>query len=119
MFMVVGLSAGPQAGGLVSAGILFGALWLSPDLDLDYSRPYRRWGPLRFIWWPYAQVFSHRGLSHHWFVGPASRLLYLAALAAPLWLYFSGEPPPAIASLFVLGAVLGNWIHLLADGELF
>ncbi|MGC4046705.1 MAG: DUF2227 family putative metal-binding protein [Armatimonas sp.] len=31
--------------------ILFSGLMLSPDLDLD-SSIYRRWGPLRFLWWP-------------------------------------------------------------------
>ncbi|MFN7929135.1 MAG: metal-binding protein [Blastocatellia bacterium] len=44
---------------MVFAGLMFG-----PDLDLD-SKPYRRWGPLRFIWKPYQMALSHRSrLSH-------------------------------------------------------
>jgi uncharacterized metal-binding protein len=119
MLPIVGFTAGWQAGALAAGGVVFGALWLSPDLDLDYSRPYKRWGPFRFVWWPYAQAFPHRGLSHHWFVGPISRLLYLALFVVPLWLLAGGGKPPVIVSLFVVGAVLGNWAHLLADGELF
>ena len=38
---------GPR-GALVSGlAFLIGGLWLSPDLDTN-SRPYQRWGPLRW-----------------------------------------------------------------------
>jgi len=120
MFFVVWASAGLVAGALAAAGVVFGALWLSPDLDLSNSRPSRRWGPLRIVWIPYAKLFAHRGLSHHWLAGTLSRLLYLSLFVVPVWLVATeGKPPPEVSWLFVVGTFLGNWAHLLADGELF
>src|SRR5262245_49038014 len=37
---------------IATGAMLFAGLMFGPDLDL-HSRPYRRWGPLRFIWKPY------------------------------------------------------------------
>lgn len=65
--------------------ILFSGLMLSPDLDLD-SSIYQRWGPLRFLWWPYQKIMPHRSVfSHSLVVGPLLRLLYFFALAYGLW----------------------------------
>lgn len=56
---------------------LFSGLWLSNDLDIN-SRIYRRWGPLRFLWYPYQRLVAHRSwISHGLVVGPVVRLLYL------------------------------------------
>ena len=62
---------------LVISAYLFSGLWLSNDLDI-YSRIYRRWGPLRFLWYPYQRLVAHRSwLSHGLVVGPLVRLVYL------------------------------------------
>jgi uncharacterized metal-binding protein len=62
---------------LVIAAHLFSGLLLSNDLDI-YSRIYRRWGPLRFLWYPYQKLVAHRSwLSHNPLAGPLLRLLYL------------------------------------------
>jgi len=62
---------------LVVGAYVFSGLWLSNDLDI-YSRIYRRWGPLRFLWYPYQRLIAHRSwLSHGLVVGPLLRLVYL------------------------------------------
>lgn len=63
-----------------------GTFLLSPDLDLAEGRvdSKRRWGPLGWLWVPYGRMFSHRGLSHTWVVGPLTRLVYLVIVAALL-----------------------------------
>ena len=53
-------------GVFVILGYIFGTYLMSPDLDLK-SRPYRRWGVLRFIWLPY-QTFKHRSIFTHGFI---------------------------------------------------
>jgi len=64
-------------GTVVSAlAFLIGGLWLSPDLDTN-SRPYQRWGPLRWLWWPYRKTLRHRSiLSHTPVVGTLVRVGY-------------------------------------------
>jgi uncharacterized metal-binding protein len=64
---------------MVFAGLMFG-----PDLDL-HSRQYKRWGPLRFIWFPYMVAISHRSrLSHGLVLGTIFRILYFIAVFAVL-----------------------------------
>ncbi len=61
---------------------LLSSLLLSPDLDLRYNSARRRWGPLGFIWIPYSKVFKHRGLSHNPLLGPPTRIGYLFLIGA-------------------------------------
>lgn len=107
---------------LLAAGVALGAVasfWVNPDLDLAYSRPSRRWGPLNALWGPYRLLFPHRSASHSWLVGPLSRLLYLALpffAAKKLGL----EPPPVLLPKKVLVGALGGWLasewlHLALD----
>lgn len=127
---------GLGAGGALSAGLgfLIGGLWLSPDLDTP-SNPSRRWGPLRWLWWPYRRLLSHRSLlSHSPLLGSAGRLLYLAAVLLALsWLGQPlGSPSPATlagwagqlwhrqpAQLLatLVGVEASAWLHLLQDGD--
>lgn len=63
-------------GAMLIGAMLFSGLALSPDLDLD-SSIYRRWGPFRFIWWPYQKVVKHRSwVSHSFLLGPLIRTVY-------------------------------------------
>jgi uncharacterized metal-binding protein len=51
-----------------------------PDLDTR-SVQIRRWGLLRWIWWPYRRVVPHRSrLSHGVLVGTFLRLVYLTVV---------------------------------------
>jgi uncharacterized metal-binding protein len=80
---------------LVSGGFLFGGLMLSPDLDL-YSRPFKRWGWLRWIWIPYQKTLRHRSiLSHGLLVGTTLRVFYLGG-----WIVLFGILGLVIVQLF-------------------
>ena len=98
---------------------------LSPDLDLAGSRPFKRWGPLQVLWWPYAAVFRHRRLSHHWFLGPLTRVGYVLAWVAAVgvalgWIGardFDVRPPNATTfGAVALGVYVPNMTHIAADG---
>ncbi len=101
-----------------SLSYLFATFFLSPDLDIN-STPYRRWGSLRVLWWPYKVVFRHRGFSHHPVIGPLSIVLNLALMVIVL-LMLSGTDLHRIPSAFIIssiaGIVLSMEVHIIADG---
>ncbi|HYE73122.1 MAG TPA: metal-binding protein [Blastocatellia bacterium] len=69
---------------IATVATLFSGFMFGPDLDLD-SKPYRRWGPLRFIWYPYKAALSHRSsLSHGLIFSTIFRILYFVAVVAVL-----------------------------------
>jgi len=103
---------------------LFSMWLLSPDLDLTTSSALRRWGPLRWIWLPYAWIFRHRQISHSLLLGPPTRILYLVlwvVLISIVLLKALGEPLPRVrmSSELLGAAIVGmfapNVIHILAD----
>lgn len=62
--------------GIATVAMLFSGLMFGPDLDLD-SKPYRRWGPLKLLWWPYQVALPHRSvLSHGPILGTIIRIVY-------------------------------------------
>jgi uncharacterized metal-binding protein len=106
------------------ASYLASMLLLSPDLDLATSRPFKRWGPLRVLWWPYAAVFRHRRLSHHWFFGPLTRVGYvlawvIAVMLAVAWIARRDPglrlPSGAMLAAISLGLYVPNATHIAAD----
>ena len=140
-----GLALMPWLGleaGLIGAGaFLVGGLWLSPDLD-TLSRPLQRWGPLRWIWWPYRQLVPHRSLfSHGPLIGMALRLLWVLSCTLLGWLLLGlmlqalvglqlASPGELANQLFRnakahprnplaigLGLEASVWLHLLLDGD--
>lgn len=65
---------------LAIASYAFSGIWLSSDLDI-HSSAYRRWGPLRVIWYPYQKFVPHRSwVSHGLGVGPLLRVVYLVGM---------------------------------------
>ncbi|MGH8651626.1 MAG: metal-binding protein [Gammaproteobacteria bacterium] len=69
---------------VAAAATIFAGLMFGPDLDL-YSKQYKRWGPLRFIWYPYMVALSHRSrLSHGLMLSTAFRVLYFIAVTVVL-----------------------------------
>jgi uncharacterized metal-binding protein len=67
-----------------AASTLTSGLVLSPDLDL-HSESYKRWGFLRFIWWPYKTVLPHRHLlSHGIVIGMLTRVVYFHVMVGAL-----------------------------------
>ena len=117
-----------------SLSYFIGTFLVTPDLDLAENRMQARnnWGLLGMLWIPYGALFSHRGLSHTWIVGPLTRLLYLAFLglalswaAAQVGPYFGysfsfkaelGQNWPELAVGALAGYYASQWLHLLADG---
>lgn len=116
--------------GLFVVSYLVSSLWLSPDLDLKRNNALRRWGLFRWIWWPYSQLFKHRGLSHHILWGPLSRIVYLGILVGGILYFFvvqnviQAETLSAFLAkkaLFItlLGLYMPNIIHIVVDGMPF
>ena len=120
-----------------TGAFLFGTFLVTPDLDLaeQHVLAKRNWGRLGVLWVPYGYLFAHRGLSHGWFFGPLTRLIYLALIAALLVAGAYGGaqaldyPVPPLSwptrvepeRLWPLGAAaagfyVSQWLHLLADG---
>ncbi len=117
-----------------SLSYLIGTFLVTPDLDLAENRMQARnnWGLLGMLWIPYGALFSHRGLSHTWVIGPLTRLLYLAFLASALFWAATQVGPyfgytfsfkteltqnwPELAIGALAGYYLSQWLHLLADG---
>jgi len=104
-------------------GFAFSMVFLTPDLDLVRSRPTRRWGRLSILWWPYAKIFRHRGVSHHIVWGPVTRIAYLTALAAATAIgtgALLGRPvafgePHANVWAILAGVYVPNIVHTVAD----
>lgn len=113
-----------------SASFAAGTLLLSPDLDLATGKvnSKRYWGILGFLWIPYGMMFSHRGFSHTWLIGPLTRLIYLALIVGLVWgILKLGFPQMAVPQLpsaealkvfwpLLAGYYLSQWLHLIADG---
>ncbi|MEM6428127.1 MAG: metal-binding protein [Deinococcota bacterium] len=117
-----------------SVSYTLGTFLVTPDLDLAENRVRAKghWGMLGWLWVPYGKLFSHRGRSHTWFVGPFTRLAYLAILGV-----FGLTCAALIASALgrglrlqtqvsrywfeislgiIFGYYISQWVHLLADG---
>ena len=124
---------------VIAGGFLFSGLMFGPDLDI-YSRQFKRWGILRWIWIPYQKTLKHRSqLSHGLIIGTTIRIFYLLsllilvgilgiALTQLIWGFYwnwqeftqrsieriiNDYPQEAIA-LF-LGLELGGMSHSLSD----
>ena len=117
-----------------AGSFLIGTFLITPDLDLaeQQVRAKGRWGWLGWFWVPYGWMFSHRGLSHTWMVGPLTRLLYLGAMGVVLYRFITiitgylgirfdlqaqlRVPSQEILWALVLGYYASQWLHLIADG---
>ena len=108
-----------QAGVLDTTGFVLGAVlgafWLSPDLDMWNTKPTNRWGPLKILWAPYAWVHNHRGISHSWLIGPATRILYVGAPVLLIWSFWGFEGIGPWLAWGCAGVYLANWVHLVGD----
>ena len=68
------------AAAVVAAALVFGGIMFGPDLD-TISRQYSRWGPFRFIWFPYRSFFRHRSrFSHGLIFGSLIRVIYFMGM---------------------------------------
>jgi uncharacterized metal-binding protein len=117
-----GALVGMPEGFAFAFAALVGELLLSPDLDHDSgARPYRRWGPLRIIWYPYQRLIPHRSPVSHWpILGTVGRLTYLAVLALPAILIADYDVAPILwgedIALWALAGLEASAImHWLCD----
>lgn len=96
---------------------IFDTFFLSPDLDIQ-SAPYERWGPFKFLWWPYKVLFKHRGLSHNPVFGPLTIIINFSLIFVPLMFLtgfkFELVPIELIVS-FMIGILTSIELHILAD----
>ena len=97
---------------IVAVFIFVGEYFLSSDLDTR-SRPYIRWGYLKWIWKPYQKLFHHRSVFTHFpILGTVVRLIYLSPIWFPLawwsqeWHYFV---------LAAVGIEISSVTHCLLD----
>ena len=98
---------------------LFASFMFNGDLDI-VSKPYNRWGFLKFIWIPYQNIFTHISVFTHGIIfGTVVRLLYLGSIIF-LILYFNNINPLDYVKMntiivFVVGLELGSAIHTISD----
>lgn len=100
----------------IGVGFLLANHYLSPDLDID-SIMNRRWGFLRWIWYPYKKMFHHRSFWTH--SGPVSatlRFIYLSFWLLPFLYIF--VPPLEIMAALWLSMVLADSLHTVLDKTL-
>lgn len=100
------------------------SFFISPDLDVN-SSVYKRWGILRWIWYPYREIMKHRGLSHSIIFGPLSIILNLVLYILPVILFlnmidqisqirFEGQLAE-VTLISIICIFLIVEIHILAD----
>jgi uncharacterized metal-binding protein len=129
---------------IVTAAFVFGGVMFGPDLD-TVSRQYSRWGPFRFLWFPYRSFFKHRSRFSHglifgallrvvYFMGVATLLLFLGSCLyswasggkisgildiAKLWQPFGDATRrwfgPAVSLTIFAGLWLGAASHTITD----
>lgn len=126
---------------LFIGALLLSAKFISPDIDMKNTTPYRNWGVFRHMLIPYAWLFSHRGMSHHPLWGPMTLIPYTftcIALIAAMFITLclpvinnvaeylivvfetlqTGTMPPGLLknfSIVAFGALIAIWLHDLYD----
>ncbi len=98
--------------------------YISPDLDID-SSVYRRWGIMRWIWYPYREVMKHQGASHSFIWGPISIILNLLIFVSIIILIAASldiiteiqlfDIVLEIGAILIICIVIITWTHILAD----
>jgi len=103
---------------LVTVAFLFGGIMFGPDLD-TLSKQYSRWGPFRFLWFPYQKFFPHRSRWSHglifgaflrvvYFTGAATLATFIAAYAIASYL---GGDLPRIAEFLEAWRAIGTHVR--------
>ena len=111
-----------------SVSFAYTTLFMSPDLDLAHSiKLVSIRGVLSLPFRFYSRVFSHRGISHSFFFGSLTRIVWLFAFATLVFFLFNQELPSSsnlkkfyrTYEPFLLyglaGICLADWCHLLLD----
>ena len=106
---------------ILSLGYLFSGFMFNGDLDIK-SRPTNRWGPLKFIWYPYRKLFKHRSFwSHGLFVGTLIRVLWVIWIPIVILILCKISILPLLTDYFIeivftlIGLECGSMSHTLLD----
>ncbi|AKB36270.1 hypothetical protein MSSAC_1680 [Methanosarcina siciliae C2J] len=103
---------------IFSFALIFGTYYLSPDLDIK-SGPFKRWGILKYIWWPYQKIFKHRGKLHHPLSGPIIIISTVSLfIIAPVVKFFDLDITQIPTKYFIsllTGIVVSIEAHIVAD----
>jgi len=100
---------------------LFAGYMFNGDLDI-HSKPYTRWGFLRFIWIPYQRIFKHRSkYTHGFLIGTLIRLIWI--LIIPILIVFFFKIPVLFLIIqfkfyiitSLIGLEMGAMSHSIAD----
>ena len=100
---------------------VFAGYMFNGDLDV-HSKPYTRWGLLKFIWIPYQRLFKHRSkYTHGFIIGTLIRLLWILIIPIII-IYFSNIIViPLMLQYkfqiitFLIGLEMGAMSHSIAD----
>jgi len=106
-------------------GVVFGTIWLNPDLDSDNSRTYKNWFIFRGYWYPYTKFMAHKGDSHNllglidvkrgWghneFVGTGIRLILASPLSLTEFWFHLGSG----WLIIIAGIWIADCLHILVD----
>lgn len=125
-----------QAAGVFSGALLASGMLFSPDLD-NNTNNLRRWGALKYLWYPYRALVEHRSwVSHSFLISPAIRLIYFLLVIISIMCIIAavyGMPPKSVLLAmiagvekvtvshnqllisFLLGFTAGGDVHVLAD----
>jgi uncharacterized metal-binding protein len=74
--------------------------------------------PFRILFWAYARMIPHRGISHTPVVGTLTRLIYLGVVGLLVWVVVGRPALPAVSWRFlwvVAGLVISDAIHWVMD----
>lgn len=124
----VSLTSNAVLSAIMASSYLLGGLYLSPDLDISYSNPSRRWGRMRKLWFLYRIIVPrHRHPLSHWpIIGSVGRIFYLICLLSPILIVASWHPmfsecfTSEGAKISLISAFLGIEFsalnHLVLDG---
>lgn len=96
------------------AGYLFATFFANPDCDTRNNSTKNRWGVFQIIWRPYSHLFSHRGISHWYFVGTITRIVYLGiipVIALNAWHVLKNE----FLLVGFVGMTMADNVHIIFD----
>ncbi len=110
----------------IAVGYIVGTFFLSPDIDIHYSRSSKRWGLLRIIWFPLWMLTKHRGILHKPLVGTVIKLSYILSVFLLLFYIIEGlfginmkisEITISAEQIlyFLVGITLADLLHILCD----
>lgn len=103
---------------IFSFAFIFGTYHLSPDLDIK-SEPFKRWGILKYIWWPYQKIFKHRGKLHNPLSGPIIIIstvgLFIIVPVVKLFNLDTTNIPTKYLISLLTGIVISIEAHILTD----